>query len=742
MATFQIAGTSFNNDASSSTAPLVVLFERDDAIAVPLLSQLRMAGYDVRSSRTPVELFDILGKHLVALVLVDLGCATAGRREFWVALDAQRRGRAIQVMTFRYTPPGSLFDTDFEQTARAIADVEVHGAHEFQIVIDAVRQRIPLHGGANPLMSPGGLGMLGGMGGMNALGAMSMPNAGMPGGIAPIGAALGVPSPFMQPGVMGYGGQAAPFGVPGGIPNSPSMPPQMPYDPAGAGAYNSPAYNPYGANGAYGPNSMPFDQQQMGATYGPMYQQAPGAPQMPPGFGMTPNGANGAPMAYPQAPYPQPNSMPAFGQGGQASQPNAYGFPAAPSSPFAAGYEAASPFAHPVESNPFSAEFEASPFAQPYNMNPFAAETPAAATPPASDFGVPQPQMTPPPAMQMSPFAPAASPPPFAAPFIAPEPASNVQRFDAGDFEQRAAQLSSAYAAQFGIQTPPPGMSPSQPGSDTYGQQGGPAGWGTVAHTPSHSYPGFSGSVGGGVSQNGYGGPRTPEPVSDVWTPPDADMNDLLEGATGVVPEMAFKPIASATHQPEMAFKPMAPATHQSDTSAHPTAPWPSLSSEAVETPLVYHTPAPVSNASEKQEQDLEQATSRLPSPPREQPVYRGSPTEKALSTVLVEGALLDESKMETLQGIQQMLAGVDINFKLGELALLFNFLSPDQLLAAVLVSRGLVTPAQIAGLGRAKQDLAGSGMDYDLETLISMFNILPPDQLNELRDELASIRH
>src|SRR5690348_16185235 len=125
MATYQFSGATLDASDSASTGPLVVLFERDDAIAVPLLSQLRMAGYDVRSARTPVELFDILGKHLVALVLVDLGVATAGRREFWVALDAQRRGRAIQVMTFRYTPPGGLYDMDFEQTARAIADVEV-----------------------------------------------------------------------------------------------------------------------------------------------------------------------------------------------------------------------------------------------------------------------------------------------------------------------------------------------------------------------------------------------------------------------------------------------------------------------------------------------------------------------------------------------------------------------------------------------------------------------------------------
>lgn len=689
MATFQIAGTSLDNDMNSSTAPLVVLFERDDAIAVPLLSQLRMASYDVRSSRTPVELFDILGKNLVALVLVDLGCATAGRREFWVALDAQRRGRAIQVMTFRYTPPGGLFDMDFEQTARAIADVEIHGAHEFQLVIDAVRQRIPLHGGANPMMPSGGMGAMGGlgmMGGMNVLGGMSMPNAALPAGIAPIGAALGVPSPFMQPGMMGFGGQAAPFGAAGGIPNSPSMPSQMPYDPAGA-------YNAYGAYGAYGPPSMPAEQQ-MGAGYGSMF------PHMPPGFGP---GPNSAPMAYPQAP-----------------QPGGYGFPAAP------GYDGASPFANPVETNPFSADIEASPFAQPYGMNPFATEAPAAAStsPTAPDFGMPQ--MAPPPLMQAppSPFAPAASPPPFAAPFIAPEPAGNGQRFDGVDFEQRAAQLSAAYAAQFDINTPP-GISISQPGSDMLGQPG-PAAWGALQDSLSRSYPGFSGSS----SQNGYGSPRTPEPISDVWTPPDTEDSDL-EGATGVVPELAFKPMGPPESRPAQPIQ-------QADTAMHPTAPWPNIAVGVTPaTPTTHHTPAPAADGDAMVQQ--EPTTARVPAPPRDHPVYRATPTEKALSTVLVEGALLDEGKMETLQGIQQMLAGVNMKFKLGELALLFKFLSPDQLLAAVLVSRGLVTPAQIAGLGRAKQDLASSGMDYDLETLISMFNILPPEQLRELRDELAS---
>jgi hypothetical protein len=110
---------------------------------------------------------------------------------------------------------------------------------------------------------------------------------------------------------------------------------------------------------------------------------------------------------------------------------------------------------------------------------------------------------------------------------------------------------------------------------------------------------------------------------------------------------------------------------------------------------------------------------------------------ERALGDVLVEGALLSPNKLETLQGIQRMLGSASMEFKLGELALLFKLLSPDQLLAALLVSRGLVTPQQIAGLGRIKQELSGSGMDYDLETLLIMFHILPAEDLRALRKEL-----
>src|SRR5579871_843763 len=146
MAVVQLQGSGYDVSMESAAGPLVVLFERDDAIAVPLLSQVRLGGFDVRAARTPVELFDILSKNTVSLVLVDLGNATAGRREFWVALDAQRRGRNLQVMTFRYTPPGSFIDPDFDPGGRVVADVEARGPQEFQLIVDGLRQRIPAHG--------------------------------------------------------------------------------------------------------------------------------------------------------------------------------------------------------------------------------------------------------------------------------------------------------------------------------------------------------------------------------------------------------------------------------------------------------------------------------------------------------------------------------------------------------------------------------------------------------------------
>jgi hypothetical protein len=532
MTTFQVPRPSLDVDSQTSTTPLVVLFERDDAIAVPMLSQLRIAGYDVRAARTPVELFDITSKQLVALILIDLGSATAGRREFWVALDTQRRGRSIQVMTFRYSGPDTLFDADFEPSARAIAEVEVHGTHEFQLILEGVRQRVPLG-----VLQPPVNGQIPLLAGLDPLTPRDMRVALQPGVIPPIGAALGIPSPFMQaqPGMLGMAG-TSPFAHPA--------------------------------------SSNPF------IETGDLF-----------------SGSN------PPSPFSSSSSS---------------------SVPAAAGGD--------------------SPFAQPYSSNPFGSGETAAPAPteaiPSHAFGY---------QMDTNPTI--------------------------GSLEERAARLSQAYAAEFGLT-------------------------GTM---PTAAAP--AAVMASGVFNHGQSAsPWDPRDFFDSWTPPGATEVDsvLSPVATSSTLSLPAAPGFAREDEQEMAFTP---------TEYAPALPLPTVVTESV------------------------RKAARSPGvDPR-----RATPADESLGEVLVEGALLSEQKLEALRGVQDMLSNVQIDFKLGELALLFKFLSPDQLLAALLVSRGLVTPAQIANLGRTKQDLASSGMEYTLADLLVMFDILPEDQVTQIRKEIAS---
>src|SRR5579862_2271354 len=346
MAQIQMRSVDMGNRGDVGTAPLIALFERDDSIAVPLLSQIRMAGYDVRAARTPVELFDLLGKSFVSLALIDLGAASAGRREFWVALDAHRRGRALQVMTFRYLSPASAYDLEFETSARAIADVEIHSAHELPRIIDGLRQRIPLNG-AFP-----GTGM-------------SLP----PGtSIPPIGSALGAPAPFSLPlvppaqgaspygmaplalGAAQFGG--APIGMPGTSPFAPQYPMSYPSMPSMPGA------QPWGVSGSQNAPNLP-----------PLYA-SPLSPLPTPGSSVAPQSAMPASPAWGGSPFANPVGA----------------------NPFAAELEQ-SPFDQPYTVNPFGTD-PAPPApapsyanAAPQQVNPAPAFSPFSAPPLASQPG-------------------------------------------------------------------------------------------------------------------------------------------------------------------------------------------------------------------------------------------------------------------------------------------------------------------------------------------------------------------
>src|SRR5713101_893727 len=128
----------------NSGGPHILLFERDQQFTTLLASEFQLAGYECHPARTAVEVFDAIARYPIRLVLVNLAQAAAGRREFWVALDAQRRGRGVQVLTFHCINIAGYGPDDSEETSRTVlTDMEVEGMMGVMNLVDAVRSRIP-----------------------------------------------------------------------------------------------------------------------------------------------------------------------------------------------------------------------------------------------------------------------------------------------------------------------------------------------------------------------------------------------------------------------------------------------------------------------------------------------------------------------------------------------------------------------------------------------------------------------
>src|SRR6266581_9139274 len=124
--------------------PHILLFERDQQFVSLLTNELQQVGYECHAARTAVEVFDAIARYPIRLVLVNLALAAAGRREFWEALDGQRRGRGVQVLTFRCINIAGYGPDDSDEASRTmLADMEVDGIMGVMNLVDAVRSRIP-----------------------------------------------------------------------------------------------------------------------------------------------------------------------------------------------------------------------------------------------------------------------------------------------------------------------------------------------------------------------------------------------------------------------------------------------------------------------------------------------------------------------------------------------------------------------------------------------------------------------
>src|SRR5215472_2012392 len=127
----------------STGGPHILLFERDQQLAALLMSELQLSGYEGHTARTAVEVFDAIARYPIRLVLVNLAQAAAARREFWVALDTQRRGGSIQVLTFHCHNLAGYGPRDFEEHLTTVADIEVDGMLGLMKLLDVVRARVP-----------------------------------------------------------------------------------------------------------------------------------------------------------------------------------------------------------------------------------------------------------------------------------------------------------------------------------------------------------------------------------------------------------------------------------------------------------------------------------------------------------------------------------------------------------------------------------------------------------------------
>src|SRR5947209_7448971 len=128
----------------NSGGPHILLFERDQQLTTLLASEFQLAGYECHPARTAVEVFDAIARNPIRLVLVNLAQPAASRREFWVALDTQRRGRGVQVLTFRSMNIAGYGSDDSDDTSRTVlTDIEVDGMVGIMNLVDAVRSRIP-----------------------------------------------------------------------------------------------------------------------------------------------------------------------------------------------------------------------------------------------------------------------------------------------------------------------------------------------------------------------------------------------------------------------------------------------------------------------------------------------------------------------------------------------------------------------------------------------------------------------
>lgn len=563
----------------NSGGPHILLFERDQQLTALLTSEFQLAGYECHPARTAVEVFDAIARYPVRLVLVNLAQAAAGRREFWVALDAQRRGRGIQVFTYRCMNIAGYGSDDSDEASRTVlADMEVDGMLGVMNLVNAVRSRIPGSvTGSFPRISA-----------------------------SPPTASAGVPKrqaeggePLVAPQVISQATVPLSTLSPNPAPGMPAANPAQP-GPAESERMNRPGNPPSGFSEKIRAVIYPSSR-----SFSPLPETS-WVPHNPQGLASTQRVVSSAEQNLPSSPAPTQE------ESGLAQ------------------------LSRMIRERGASDQGEADGVSRRTREEP--------ATPLAQQQDVQQ--------ARIADTATSRSFPLRASP-IQDIPVEREQGYRSGQTGGRSPATASAASA-------PPVISPSSKTESS--------------------------------------------PVSS--SPAESDLRDVEQVVT--TEEGSENDFARAlAEQPQQSVKQALSRSTLTD-----------ITSDDTILNIVQSLP-PMSS---------------LPTPVQAQPPVLSGRATRSLGSVLLEGHLVPQERLEVAHQIQRMLRGVDMNYQLGEILLMFKLLTPDQLLAASLVSYGLITTAQISALGRIRQELHSIGLEYDLESLLVLFRILSPEQLREVR--------
>jgi hypothetical protein len=565
----------------NSGGPHILLFERDQQLTALLTSELQLAGYECHAARTAVEVFDAIARYPIRLVLVNLALAAAGRREFWEALDGQRRGRGVQVLMFRCMNIAGYGPDDSDEASRTVlADIEVDGIMGVMNLVDAVRSRIP-----GPTT--------GSFSRFSAIPGSSTQEAVKPEKLKRQ-AEIAEPSASARSQVLSQA--TAPLSIP--LSNPPLTAP--PVEPALVQKQGKPTSS--------------FTDKLRAIIY-------PGS------------------RSFSSAVPPQ----------GQES-----------------GLAQLSQMVR---------ESHSTDKAEVTDLDMRTRERPASPVAPQQEG-------------QQARFE------------AAPTKAAGIEE-DVPAYKTKSQQIRPIAAAS--LSELPLRASPIQ----------------DMPVEREHEYR--SGHTGAQLSQSAGTVPWFADVTS---APPVSSPSPITTPGSG-------ETMAKAETDLEPVEEEMITSKVEEEDVSGPTLteqPWPGK---------IQATDGPSSAAATTDDTllNIVQSFPPMPSPPPQPqtPVLSGRAT-RSLGSVLLEGHLVPQQRLMVAQNIQRMLRGVDLNYQLGEILLMFKLLTPDQLLAASLVSYGLISATQISALGRIRQELHSIGLEYDLESLLVLFRILTPEELREVR--------